>query len=461
MGIQIGSEVAAQTAKAMLSQFQRSGISSPAVFEKQVLLPHGMTMEDFERFIRHYLGIQEMIATIGLSGRLVTPQEGRELYVRERQELATEAVFFSATNYLSKVSVTPEAISQFYSNQLARYRLPDRIQVSYVQFDYSNFLAAAKQELARLTNLDMQIDEAYRQGGTNFLREVKAASLEDAHAKLRDARLKEFQAQGARKKAAEFANPLFDMDPVRVENFEKVAKEQDLKVYVSSPFDRENGPKELEVGQDFVTRAFSRTPDDPFAGPLLGRNAAYVIALYKKIPSEIPPLDRIRSQVVADYQEAQATALARDAGMAFYQSVTNGLAHGKTLAAICAASKEELEVLPPVSISSREVPELQEHLTLNQFKQAAFSTAPGNVSPFQMTSDGGMILYVKSTLPLDQEQMNASLPGFMNYVRQSRQMEAFNEWFSKQASTGLRDIPALSQPRPPPTLTPGTKAKKT
>jgi hypothetical protein len=460
MGVQISSEVAAQTAKAMLSQFQRAGLSSPAVFEKQVLMQHGMSMDDFERYVRHYLGIQEIVATLGLSGKLVTPQEAHDLYVREHQELATEAAFFSASNYVAKVSTSPEAISQYYSNRLAKYRLPERVQVSYVEFDYSNFLAEAKQEMARMTNLDMQVDEAYRQGGTNFLREMKAVSIEDARAKVHDLKLKEIQAQGARKKAAEFANPLFDMEPVRVENFEKVAKDQGLVVHVTAPFDRENGPKDLEVGQDFTTRAFTRAPEDPFGGPFLGRNAAYVIALAKKLPSEIPPLDQIRSQAVADFKEEQARALAVNAGMTFYQAVTNGLAQGKTFSAICAEAKQPVVTLPAISISSRDVPEVEEHVTLNQFKQAAFSTLPGKVSPFEVTSDGAMILYVKTKLPLDQDRMTTSMPAFINYVRQSRQSEAFNEWFSKQASTGLRDTP-LGQPKPAPSLTTGTKAKKT
>jgi hypothetical protein len=460
MGVQISSEVAAQTAKAMLSQFQRAGLSSPAVFEKQVLLPHGMSMDDFERYVRHYLGIQEIVATLGLSGKLVTPQEAHDLYVREHQELATEAAFFSASNYLAKVSTPPEAITQYYSNRLAKYRLPERVQVSYVEFDYSNFLAEAKQEMARMTNLDIQVDEAYRQGGTNFLREMKAVSLEDARAKVHDLKLKEIQAQGARKKAAEFANPLFDMEPVRVENFEKVAKDQGLAVHVTAPFDRENAPKDLEVGQDFTTRAFTRTPEDPFGGPFLGRNAAYVIALAKKLPSEIPTLDQIRSQVVADFKEEQARALAVNAGMTFYQTVTNGLTQGKAFSAICAEAHQPVVTLPPISISSRDVPEVEEHVTLNQFKQAAFSTPPGKVSPFEVTSDGAMILYVKSKLPLDLDRMTASMPSFINYVRQSRQSEAFNEWFSKQASAGLRDTP-LGQPKPAPSLTQGTKAKKT
>ncbi|HVM47518.1 MAG TPA: peptidylprolyl isomerase [Candidatus Acidoferrum sp.] len=461
MGVHISSEMAAQAARGMLAQFQRSGVSSPDVFDKQVLQPHGMGLEDLERFVRHYLGIQELVATLGLSGKLVTPEEARGLYVRERQELATEAVFFSATNYLDKVSVTPRVISAFYTNQLARYRLPDRVQVSYVEFPYSNYVAQAKQELARMTNLDAQIDEAYRQGGTNFLREMKATSLEEVRAKVRDARLKELESQAARKQAAEFASPLFDMDPVRADNLEKMAKQKGLTVQVTAPFDREAGPKDLDVSQDFVTRAFNRSEQDPFAGPLLGRNAVYVFALYKKLPSEIPPLDQIRSQVTADYKEAQATAMARDAGQAFYTTLTNSLAHGQTLSAVCESAKEKLVSLPPFSISTRELPEVEEHVGMNQLKQTAFSTPVGKVSPFQMTTDGGMILYVKSRLPIDQQQMEAAMPSFIASVRQSRQGEAFNEWFSKQVQVGLRDTPVFNQPRPAPTMAPGGNARKT
>ena len=57
----------------------------------------------------------------------------------------------------------------------------------------------------------------------------------------------------------------------------------------------------------------------------------YVIAFNKKLPSEIPTLDQIRDQVVKDYRYSQALNLARKAGTDFYQTLTNGLAQGKTL----------------------------------------------------------------------------------------------------------------------------------
>ena len=193
LGIHISTEVVAQAAKAMISQFQRGGINSPEMFIEQVLARIGFGADDLERFVRHYIGVQELIATIGLSGKVVVPQEVRDLYKREHEEVATAALFFSASNYLAGVTAPPDIVMQFYTNRQALYRIPERVQVSYVKFDLTNFQAEANQALARMTNLDTQIEEAYKQGTTNFLREVKAQSLEEAKVKLREARRKEIE----------------------------------------------------------------------------------------------------------------------------------------------------------------------------------------------------------------------------------------------------------------------------
>ena len=264
LGIHISAEVVAQAARAMVSQFQRAGITSPDVFIRQVLQPRGFQVGDLERFVRHYIGVQELIATAGLAGKLVTPQEARDLFKREHEELATAAVFFSASSYLSNITVLPDAVTQFYSNRLATYRVPDRVQVSYVKFDLTNYAAEASQELARMTNLDLQIDEAFKQGGTNFLREVEAQSLEEAKVKVRDARHKQFEFQAARRKAVEFATPLFDMDPVRADNLDKLAKEKGLAVGITAPFDRETPPSRAGRGTRFRAKGVCPHTGRPF-----------------------------------------------------------------------------------------------------------------------------------------------------------------------------------------------------
>lgn len=459
LGIHLSMDAVAQAAKTMMSQLQRVGINSPEIFINQVLKPQGFELDDLQRFVRHWMGIQEMIATIGLGGRLVTPEEIKELYKREHEEVATAAMFFSASNYLAGVTVPPEALSQYYTNRQASYRIPERVQVSYVKFELTNFTAEATQELAKMTNMDLQIDEAYKRNPTNFLREAKAQTLEDARKNIHEDTRRQLELQSAKKKAVEFATPLFDMEPMRADNLDKLAKEKEIVVHVSAPFDDRDGPREMVVGPDFAQKAFLRTPEDPFAGPIIGLDAVYVIAFNKMIPSEIPTLDQIRDRVMKDYQFSQALNMARQAGTQFSQTLTNGLAQGKTVEAICTEAKVQLVELPPFSLSTRELPQVERHAPLNQFKQITFGTAAGKASPFQMTSEGGVIVYVKAKLPIDAAKLTASLPTFANAVRQSRQNEAFNEWFRKEAEKGLRDTP-LNKQQTPPAISATPKAKK-
>jgi hypothetical protein len=443
LGIHISSDLIAHGARNMLMQFQKAGLNSPKMFEDKLLAPHGLTLDDFERYTRHYLGIQELITTVGLGGKLITPQEARALYVRDHEELATEAVFFSGSNYLGSVTVAPEAVAQFYSNRLATYRIPEQIQVSYIRFGISNVMPEVEAELAK-TNLAEIIEDNYQRLGTNYFKDAKTP--EEAKAKIREEIIRGQALAKIRKPALDFANPLSDLDAaLQIGAFEKAAKEQNLSIEVTAPFDREDGPKQLDVGPDFARAAFTRTDQDPIAGPIMGKDGWYVIAKNKRIESRIPTLDEIRDRVTADYKYSQALNLARTAGVQFANTATNGLAQGKTFAAICTEAKLTPVVLPPFSISSRAVPEAEDHLALRDLKQVAFSTTVGKSSEFQGTSEGGIVLYVKSRLPLEETKINAELPSFMTSVRQTRQTEAFNDWFRREAERGLRDTPLLRQ----------------
>jgi hypothetical protein len=255
------------------------------------------------------------------------------------------------------------------------------------------------------------------------------------------------------------------MTPRRPDNIQSLALSNNLNVAVTQPFNREEGPTRLEVGPEFTKKAFALTTQDPFAGPIMAQDGVYEIALYKSIPSEIPPLDQIRERVATDLKQAQALMQARMAGMTFYQAATNGLAQGKSFADICASAQVKPMELPPFSLSTRDMPAVEEYMELNQLKQAAFSTEPGKVSNLYPTREGGMVLYVKQKLPLDETKMKAELPEFTDMLRRRRQEEAFNLWMSREADRSLRDTPyyqmMLQQQQPPPSMrgAPAAKAK--
>src|SRR5579883_197150 len=103
MGIQIGTDAVASFARRLMGPN-----GSLDELTERILKPVGMDANDFERILRHELGIEQVERLAGLSGSLVTPQEAETMYRVENQDLDTSIIYFSASNYLAGVKVTPE-----------------------------------------------------------------------------------------------------------------------------------------------------------------------------------------------------------------------------------------------------------------------------------------------------------------------------------------------------------------
>jgi parvulin-like peptidyl-prolyl isomerase len=464
LGIHVSTEQAAQAAAGLVRQMApvlrqiypnaQNGQISARVFAEQ-LLPPPLSSNDLERYCQHWVGLQQMISTIGVSGKLLTPDEAKGIYEREYQELATEAVFFSGSNHLDSVTVSPEAIAQFYTNNVATsYRIMDRVQVHYVKFDVSNYMAQA--EAALNTNLTALVETNLSRMGTNFGRFGK--TIDEARTNIQDRIIRGRALNDAIQKARTFANELLDMQPISPDNLEKLAKTNGLTVGTTAPFEeRADPPKELGFteefeadGQKFVRAAFSLNPADrPFEGPFVSELGVYEIGYFKKIPGGNPPLEQVRDKVTADLKLKQAMDLAHQEAEAFYLNLTNGLAHGGTFSNLCVEAKLKPVSLTNFSRSTRDLPAVEEHMPLGQLQQIAFDTKPGNASRPISTKEGGAIIYVKAKLPIETAKMEKELPLFTNYLRQKQSEEAFNVWFSREFQKVAREIPALEPQQPP------------
>jgi hypothetical protein len=116
-----------------------------------------------------------------------------------------------------------------------------------------------------------------------------------------------------------------------------------------------------------------------------------------------------------------------------YASLTNGLAQGKTFTALAAGLALKTTSLPPFSLATTKLPEnVEERVDLSALRQAAFSTEVGHVSPPARARQGVFMVYVEKKLPIDESKLKKELPGFVAYMRQARQSDAFNQWFAMQ-----------------------------
>jgi hypothetical protein len=441
LGIYVGNDEVVSVANEMLRALGRNGQAVPLnEFVKQVLQPKHLTAQDFENFVRQYLVTEQLQQAIGLTGELITPQEAAAAYQRDHQELSAQIVFFSASNYLSSVTATPAAVAQFYTNYLAEYRLPDRMQVNYVAFEVTNYLAQAKAEWAR-TNFDELVGAYFRQVGENYRNSKSPAEAKD---KIREELIRDRAGNDARKDANDFANAVFNIDPARPENLATVAKQKGLSVHVTAPFAGKFGPEEFTAPQDFTKAAFALTPDEPFARPIAGPDAVYVLAFANRLPSEIQPLDQIRVRVTQEYQLREATLLAWHTGTDFAHTLT-GMTADRGFASLCVAAGLQPQVLPAFSLSTQELPEFGERTDLNQLKQVAFTTPVGKASGFATNNAGGFIVYVQPRLPIDRAKMNSELPQYIAAFRRGRQSEAFGQWVNLEANRELRNTPVFRQ----------------
>jgi hypothetical protein len=376
---------------------------------------------------------------VGMSGRLTTAQEAEALYKIENEESSGAVAIFTASNYIAGVTVTPELLGQFFTNQMARYRIADRVQVSYVKFPAKDFNADAQAQIAKLTNFNELVDNIYRERGTNYYSEAKSPA--DAKAKIRDEYELKLAIRAAHNRAALFADELLNVNPVNTATLATLATEGKLTVQTSAPFTVQEGPADFEVPPAFATRAFKLTEAAPFDGPIDAADGVYVIAFKKKFASEIPTLDSIRVKVLDDLKLVQAIIAARMAAT----NLVGQVASGKTFAEAAAAVGNKPVALPNFALTTRSLPEVEKHIALGRLQEAALSVPVGKTSGYIPTDDGAIVLHIASRTPVSDAKLRADLPGFLAQVRNTRQNEAFNEWIRTQAERSLRDTPLAHQ----------------
>ena len=435
LGVHVSADAVATAASERLQSLGRGQVVTLDALVNQVLVRQGLNDVDFENYIRDDLMIEELERTASLPGGLITPQEATDAYKLDNEEVIAQAVFFHATNYLGQVKTTPEIVAQFYTNFQAEYRLPDRVQVNYVVFPASNYLAQARADWAQSNkNFKDVVENNLRREGADY---DGAKTPEEARTKIAAELTKQKALMFASTNANEFAAAVFKLDPVKAENLTAVASEKEFKdkgllVHQTGPFDQKTGPEEVDVSGNFTKTAFALSADSPISEPVVDGDAIYILSLARTLPSTIPPLADIRTRVTQDYQDRQSTLLAQTAGAAFYPTLTNQLAAGKSFDAACLKAGYQPETLPALAMSTPSLPGLEDAATLGQIKQAAFTFGVGKTSAFEPTSTGGFILRVQSQVPLDQKKLAGDLPEFTQNLRRSRQNEAFSEWLQAE-----------------------------
>lgn len=396
---------------------------------------NGMARVDFERFMRNEVAIQHLVNIGGMSGSLVPPREAESRYKVGNEHYAAQVVVFSATSHLAQVKLDPAALSQYYSNRLAEYRIAERVQVRYVRFTATNFLAEADQQLGGNTNLSRILDGEYERRGAESFRDPLGNPMtpEAAKADLKEQFRKSITLESARKKAIEFSNRLYQMD-AKVESLADLAAKDGLVALISMPFDQFRPPADMRVPTTFNKSAFALSTDEPFAIPITGEDGAYVYAFERRIPAEFQPYEMVKERVTDGYRRTEARRMAEAEGRTFQSRATNELATGKSFEALATEAGLKTISLTNFHRGTAGLSQLGPRLTVNELLRVATEVAPGRASSFVPAADGGFVMLVQAKLPAPDDQVKAEVPQFLEQSRQMGRFAAFMEWERKRYS---------------------------
>ena len=337
------------------------------------------------------------------------------------------------------------AVTRYFTNRMATYRIPERVVVNYVFFGFSNHLAEAKAELAKETNLTARIEAEYTDRGTNAFRntEGEPMSAEEAKKEIEN-EFADTKAQAiCEKKAYAFANEVFSIADVRAENLSSIAEKRGYPVLETKPFTELDGPKDLDTPGNFASTAFNLSPEEPLASPLVWTEGIYLIAFNRRVPSESPTLTNVWDDVVEDFRESEAREAMAQAGAKIAVEIVAGLASSKPFKDLVPTNGVTLVDVPAFSRSTRSIPQVEDlGISPMSIINTAFDLKPGSASGFIPGGNGGYIVYCQREVPVSDEEVTKALPDFLKEFRAQRSNTAFREWLETEfQSSGLAPRP--------------------
>lgn len=427
-----------------------------AQFEEQVLRPQGLTQQDYQNYLRHEIGLQQLFSAVTLSGKLVDPQEAEELFREEHENIHTEAALFTTSNYLDNVTLTPDALRKFYTDQSPRYRIPNRVRVSYVTFDASSYTNEAVQRLESNTNLTELIERVYAEQGPETFKDTNDVVMteEAAKEKIKTEHMNYLALVQAEREANVFANDLLKLpQPNQADDLEKLAAAKGLSVQVTEAFNYREGLEDAGFPPEFRQQAMQlNAQTKPLQiQPIVGTNAVYLISLKEEIPSELPPFETVQPKVTEDYKMTEARKLASAAATGFIPMATNQLAAGVAFNQVCeAAGATHVDLVPFSPGTTPPLEGLDPTFNLRTLQRTVMEMKAGDISQFLPSRDGGYVLYVAERTPVEPSKVQEELPEFTENLRQYRQNQAFDAWFRKAAEQSALTLPQREEETAPP-----------
>ncbi|HUK82371.1 MAG TPA: SurA N-terminal domain-containing protein [Verrucomicrobiae bacterium] len=382
-----------------------------------ILNNYGISESRYMEIMSEELALSQLEAQVSTAAK-VTPDEVNFVYTPMHEKLSVEVVEFDTADYKEPVTVTDEEAKTYYDQHQESFRRPAQVKVRYARFA----LADSKKSI-KLT--DDEIAEFYERNKTKYTDTNNVAKpLESVRGEIEQELLTLRADRAAADRATELTVKLVPEPGQPKPDFAKVCAEFGVEPQETGFFSASEKLPGIEAGVEFDRAAFALSPNVPISDPVAGEDAYYVLEYVDNRPSEIPPFDEIKQQVINLVKRVRIYDATVKRGGEELAKVKEAMTAGKSFPDACAALDLRIETPAPFTLAD-EKPKVPGGGRVQEY---AISMATNTVSDFIQTPAGGLFFYLKDRQPPDREEFNKNIPTYTQQLLQRNRQALVQDW---------------------------------
>ena len=432
-----------------------------------------------EAIARYQVGVGQLRGLAGVAGILVSDKEAQIKFRNENEKYEAEAIFLSHTNYLPLVQSTDEQVKKHYTNTLARHRISERRQISYVTFPATNYLDEAEKKfnelnaagrMGFLTNYwtNITIIAGYKTNTIPALAKLIAPARtnlysgmkeEEATAAIREAilrtphlvyeneRLVELKSGlavvEAYKAGLKFKNSLeetYKAEPA-LDTLENEALDFTGLTATTSPLITFEGnvPQELRGVTSADVFALSKTNALIISSAPFGSGDFFIASLKKVIPSRNQTFVEAKTTVTADFKKAESIKLMNEAGEKIHQSIK----FGKALEEVGKENNLAVTKLGPFDSVGGAIPGLANKANGEDVRTQALGLDVGAISELITSStdssdlaseEAAFVVKLTGKNAVSKDRFDAEFAGYLNSARSAAASQSYIAWLRDETA---------------------------
>jgi peptidyl-prolyl cis-trans isomerase D len=425
-GLNASDEEVVQQLRVMPSFLNEQKQFDPDRYQRYLSFLNNLSISEAEltETIREQITLAQLRALITTAAK-VTPAELKLAYAPLHEETTIDYVEFNAADNKENFGIKDEEARAFYDANKEKFRKPAEVKVRDVYFTISD---ARK----TITLGDDEIGEYYELNKNKYLDDQKkpkplADVKEEVKKDLLDLRAERL----AGDRATGFSVKLVHEPGTARPDFAKIAADFAVTPQETGFFDLRGTVTGIKAGPQFNQAAFSLSPEVPFSDPIRGEDGYYVLEYLASQPSEVPPFDQAKEQVIDLLKQQRAVDAVVKQGRELNTKVKGAVAAGKSFSDACASAGLKVKTTEPFSLA-QDTPDLP---LGNRIKDMALGMATNTVSDLLLTANGGLFFHLKQRLPAKPEDFEKDKSQIAMQLLDRNRQALFEDW----ANAVMRD----------------------